>query len=142
MGLPSPLVHFLLLHLHDEFQCILMSPSFYFCYLSYLSVLLRTPTMSSQQTFHVTETLATHSEYMSESEHYLTSNTAMVFLPGEHTLQDSITTRSISKAGVYIYAEVSKIICTDATFTFQNILNHRPWLSFLYNSASYFICTL
>ena len=69
----------------------------------------------------------TLSEYVSESEQYFTSNTTMVFLPGDHTLQDDITVRNIGRL-VFIgnpsfsSTEVSRIICTDATFTFENIL--------------------
>ena len=37
----------------------------------------------------------TLSGYVSEAERYFTSNTAMVFLPGEHTLQENITVRCI-----------------------------------------------
>ena len=51
----------------------------------------------------------------------------MVFLPGDHTLQDDITVRNIGRL-VFIgnpsfsSTEVSRIICTDATFPFENIL--------------------
>ena len=51
----------------------------------------------------------------------------MIFLPGEHALQHNITVRNIGRL-VFIGnpssspTEVSKIICTDATFTFENIL--------------------
>ena len=47
----------------------------------------------------------------------------MVFLPGEHTLQDDITVRGIGGvAFIGNSTDVSKVICTGATVTFTNIL--------------------
>ena len=108
-------------------------------YLS-VSILLLLPTAlpfcAAQNTYYVMPTpdtpclgdpCHTLTEYVNQSEQYLTSNTTMILLPGEHALQDNITVRNIGRL-VFIGnpssspTEVSRIICTDATFTFENIL--------------------
>ena len=101
-----------------------------------LLLLTALPFSTAQTTYYVKPTpdtpchgdpCHTLSEYVSQSEQYLTSNTTMIFLPGEHALQHNITVRNISRL-VFIGnpssfpAEVSMVICTDATFTFENIL--------------------
>ena len=94
------------------------------------------PSCAAQNTYYVKPTpdtpclggpCYTLSEYVSQSERYFTSNTTMILLPGEHALQDNITVRNSGRL-VFIRnpssspTEVSRIICTDATFTFENIL--------------------
>ena len=68
----------------------------------------------------------TLSQYMSESEQYLTSNTTIVFLPGEHVLQHNVTVSNVGRLAFIGSsssppASASRIACTDATLTFTNI---------------------
>ena len=105
-----------------------------------ISILILLPSVLSfhtaQNTYYVKPTpdtpcdedpCHTLSEYVSQYEQYLTSNITMIFLPGDHALQDDITVRNSGRL-VFIGnpssspTEVSRIICTDATFTFENIL--------------------
>ena len=69
----------------------------------------------------------TLSEYASEAERYFTSNTTMVFLPGEHALQENVNVRDVGRLAFIGHsssspADVSRIICTDASLTFTNTI--------------------
>ena len=73
------------------------------------------------------DTCHTLSEYVSEAEHYFTSNTTMVFLSGEHALQENVTVSNIGKLAFIgksssFPTDMSRIICIDATVTFKNVL--------------------
>ena len=64
----------------------------------------------------------TLSEYASEAERYFTSNTTMVFLPGEHALQDDITVRDLVRFVLQQSPSSSaQIVCVNNTFTFENV---------------------
>ena len=61
----------------------------------------------------------TLSEFVNES---LTSNTTMVFLPGEHALQENVTVRNL--VGFVLQHSSSsstQIVCNNNTFTFDNL---------------------
>ena len=61
----------------------------------------------------------TLSEFVSES---LTSNTTMVFLPGEHALQENVTVRNLVRFVVqHSSSSSAQIVCTNNTFTFENL---------------------
>ena len=56
----------------------------------------------------------------------------MVFLPGEHILQENITLRNISRLtfmGSSSPAHMSRIICIDSTFALSLEINTRQFLS-------------
>ena len=93
------------------------------------------PFCTTQNTYYVTPTpdtpcqedpCHTLSEYVSKAEQYFTSNATMVLLPGEHGLQENVTVRNIGRLAFISNsssspADVSRIICTDATLTFTNM---------------------
>ena len=93
------------------------------------------PPSTAQNTYYVKPTpdtpchedpCHTLSEYVSESEEYFTSNTTMVFLPGEHVLQQNTTVTNVGRLALLgssssSPANVSRIICTDAKLDFTNI---------------------
>ena len=69
----------------------------------------------------------TLSEYVNETERYFTSNTKMIFLPGEHTLQWNLTISGTSRLAFLGNPDTSrdcmtKISSIDATITFTDIL--------------------
>ena len=90
---------------------------------------------TAQNTYYVKPTPSTPcqedpcntlSQYVSETEQYLTSNTTVVFLPGEHVLQYNVTVSNVGRLAFIVNSgssptNVSRIICTDATLTFANI---------------------
>ena len=56
-----------------------------------------TPTATSCSSCPHNTHCATLSEYAQEAEMYFTSNTTMVFLPGDHTLDTNITVANVSR---------------------------------------------
>ena len=63
---------------------------------------------------HYATHCATLSEYAQEAELYFTSNTTMVFLPGDHTLSMNITAASISRltmCGESSSGYVARVVC-------------------------------
>ena len=61
-----------------------------------------TPTGTSCSTCpHNSTHCATLSQYTQQAESYFTSNTTMVFLPGDHTLDMNITVANISRMTMY-----------------------------------------
>ena len=93
------------------------------------------PSCTTQYTYYVKPTpdtpchedpCHTLSEYVSESERYFTFNTTIVFLPGEHVLQQNVTVTNVGRLAFIgnfssSPANASRIICTDATLTFTSI---------------------
>ena len=61
----------------------------------------------------------TLSEYVSES---LTSNTTLVFLPGEHALQENVTVRNLVRFVLqHSSSSSTRIVCSNNTFTIENL---------------------
>ena len=90
------------------------------------------PFCTTQNTYYVKPTpdtpchedpCHTLSEYVSESGQYFTSNTTIIFLPGEHVLQQNVAVTNVGRLAFigYCPADVSRIICSDTTLTFTNI---------------------
>ena len=64
---------------------------------------------------------ATLSEYAQEGELYCTSDTTVVFLPGNHVLDVNITVASSAKRGGAIFTSDSTIICSTHQTTLSTI---------------------
>ena len=75
-----------------------------------------TPTGTSCSTCpHNSTHCATLSEYAQQAKSYFTSNTTMVFLPGDHTLYMNITVANISRlkiCGQTSSSYVAKVVCS------------------------------
>ena len=72
---------------------------------------------------------ATLSEYAQETELYFTSNTKMVFLPGDHTLNMNITAASISRltmCGESSSGYVARVVCNGSVgFSFTSMVDFK-----------------
>ena len=55
---------------------------------------------------------ATLSEYAQQAKSYFTSNTTMVFLPGDHTLDVNITVANISRLTMYGESSSATVVCS------------------------------
>ena len=86
-------------------------------YCSAENVYCVTPTATSCSSCPHNTHCATLSEYAQQAELYFTSNTTMVFLPGDHTLDMNITVAKVT--GLTMHAESSlgnraKIVCSES----------------------------
>ena len=112
-----------------------MAPS-HFSAVSLLLMLTVLPLCIAQNTYYVKPTPDTSchnrnpchtlSEYMNESKWHFTYNTTLLFLPGDHILQETITMNNIGRLSFTgnsssSKASASNIICTNAAFTFVNM---------------------
>ena len=72
---------------------------------------------------------ATLSEYAQDAEQYFTSNTTMVFLPGDHTLDVNFTVANISRltlCGQSSLSHVTTVVCNGAVgFSFMSIFDFQ-----------------
>ena len=78
-----------------------------------------TPTATSCSSYPHSNHCATLSEYAQESEMYFTSNTTMVFLPGDHVLHTNI----------YHSHQHSKVDHAGTVFVRQDCNSCLPWIS-------------
>ena len=71
----------------------------------------------------------TLSEYAQEAELYFTSNTTMVFLPGDHILDTNITVANITRltmCGQFISVSVATVVCNGSVgISFTNMVNFK-----------------
>ena len=78
---------------------------------------------------HNSTNCTTLSEYAREAELYFTSNTTMVFLPGNHTLDTNITVANVT--GLMMYGESSSdnlptVVCNGPVgFSFTNMVDFK-----------------
>ena len=112
------------------------------CYCSSENVYCVTPTRSSCSSCPYNTHCATLSEYAQEAELYFTSNTTMVFLPGNHVLDRSITVANVARLTMHGESSSDKIATVvrngSVGFSFTSMVNfhihslaftsqNRPW---------------
>ena len=72
---------------------------------------------------------ATFSEYAQEAELYFTSNTTMVFLPGDHALDTNITVANVTRLTMYGESSSGKratVVCNGSVgLSFSSMVNFR-----------------
>jgi len=81
---------------------------------------------------------ATLSEYAQKAELYFTSNTTMVFLPGDHTLGMNITAANISKLTMCAESSsgyVARIVCNGSVGFSFNIMGDFKIQSLTFTSC-------
>jgi len=86
----------------------------------------------------------TLSEYAKQTHHYLTSNTALVFLPGDHVLSVNFTVENVNDVEIYAQQTLTadnyagsrnRIVCQGLVgFTFRNI-SHMKVHGLTFNSC-------
>ena len=86
----------------------------------------------------------TLSEYAKQTHHYLTSNTTLVFLPGDHVLSVNFTVENVNDLGIYAQqtstadnytASGNRIVCQGLVgFTYRNI-SHMTVHGLTFNSC-------
>ena len=84
-------------------------------YCSAENVYCVTPTATSCSSCPHNNHCATLSEYAQEAELYFTSNTTMVFLPGDHVLDRNITVANVSSLtmhGESSSGNIPTVVCT------------------------------
>ena len=91
-----------------------------------------TPTATSCSSCpHNSTNCTTLSEYAREAELYFTSNTTMVFLPGDHVLDTNITVGNV--AGLTMYGEPSSgnrstVVCSGSVgLSFTSMVNFKMY---------------
>ena len=87
-----------------------------------------TPTATSCSSCpHNSTHCATLSEYAQEAEMYFTSNTTMVFLPGDHTLDTNITVANVSRltmCGDFSSGNIATVVRNGSVgFSFTNMVD-------------------
>ena len=87
-----------------------------------------TPTVTSCSSCpHNSTHCATLSEYAQEAEMYFTSNTTMVFLPGDHTLDTNITVANVSRLtmrGDFSSGNIATVVHNGSVgFSFTNMVD-------------------
>ena len=86
-----------------------------------------TPTATSCSSCPHNTHCATLSEYAQEAELYFTSNTTMVFLPGDHVLNMSITVANVTSLTIHGESSsdnVATVVCNgSAGFSFMNMVD-------------------
>ena len=99
-------------------------------YCSAVNVYCVTPTAASCSSCpHNSIHCATLSEYAQEAELYFTSNTTIVFLPGDHTLDSNITVANV--ASLTLHGESSSdnkamVVCSGSIgLSFTSIVNFK-----------------
>ena len=85
-----------------------------------------TPTATSCSSCpHNSTNCTTLSEYAEEAELYFTSNTTMVFLPGDHTLDTNITVANVTcltMHGESSLGNIAKVVCNGSVgFLFSDM---------------------
>ena len=87
------------------------------------------PNTSCSSCPHSDTPCATLSEYAQDAEQYFTSNTTMVFLPGDHTLDVNFTVANISRltlCGQSSLSHVTTVVCNGAVgFSFMSIFDFQ-----------------
>ena len=69
---------------------------------------------------------ATLSEYAQNAESYFTSNTALVFLPGAHTLDRNITVSNVTRLTMRGESSSARIVCNGSVgFKFENMVDFK-----------------
>ena len=99
-----------------------------FSYCSTENVYCVTSTVASCSSCpHNSTHCATLSEYAQEAEQYFTSNTTIVFLPGDHILDADITVANVSRLTMRSY-NMAKIFCNGSFgFSFTSIVDFKMY---------------
>ena len=88
---------------------------------------------------HNSTNCATLSEYAQEVELYFTSNTTMVFLPGDHTLDTNITVANVARltmCGEFFQGNGASIVCNVSVgFSFTSMVELKIY-SLAFKSCS------
>ena len=97
-------------------------------YCSAENVYCVTPTATSCSSCpHNSTNCATLSEYAQEAEMYFTSNTTMMFLPGDHVLDTNITVANVTRLtmwGEFSSNNMATVVCNGSVgFSFTNMVN-------------------
>ena len=93
-------------------------------YCSADSVYCVTPTATSCSSCPHNNHCATLSEYAQETELYFTSNTTMVFLPGDHTLDRSVTVVNVARLTMWASNNMATIVRNGSVgFSFTNMVD-------------------
>ena len=96
-----------------------------------------TPTPTSCSSCpHNSTNCTTLSEYAQEAELYFTSNTTMVFLPGDHVLDTNITVTNVARFTMHGKSSSSNVVCDGLVgFSFTGMVNFKIH-SLAFNSCS------
>ena len=89
-----------------------------------------TPTVTSCSSCPHNTHCATLSEYAQKADLYFTSNTTMVFMPGDHVLDRNITVASVARLTMYGVSSpinidsMATVVCNGSVgFSFTNMVN-------------------
>ena len=116
-------------------------------YCSAENVYCVTPTASSCSSCPQNIHCATLSEYAQEAGKYFTSNTTIVFLPGDHTLDTNITVANVAKLtmhGQSTSGDRATVVCSGSVgFCFMSMVDFKiDYLAFRSCSRRYIIASV